>query len=49
MVKGKTHLHCGWRSDRVEPDVWQHYLGDHKPYNKEEKESFKKYISNEGA
>ena len=48
LVNGKTqtHLHWGWRPGKGESDVWQHDLfhDDHKPYNVEEIELFKKYI-----
>ena len=48
LVNGKTqtNLGWGWRPGRAAPPLWQHDLfhGDHKPYDPEEIELFRKTI-----
>ena len=48
LVNGKTQtdLGWGWRPGRPKPPVWQHDLfhSDHKPYNSQENELFRKAI-----
>jgi hypothetical protein len=47
MVKRKPIFHGGHRPGDPAPKVWQHdlYHGDFTPYDKNENETLKKYIS----